>query len=150
MDDEEFGAYWFGYTGVVMLAESPSLDDSRDWKADVLGTYYIKPNYIGHCSHICNAGFIVPITKRAQKYGKVLARSMPHYASRLGYRSSVYNLVFETNIASIKLWDQYGYRRVGRIEQAIKIDGAWVAAVMFQGDFTDGSVATTFDGESVP
>lgn len=40
----------------------------------------------------------MPVHKRAHKYGKVLARSMPHFASRLGYRSSVFNLVFESNV----------------------------------------------------
>lgn len=76
--------------------------------------------------------------------GKVLARSFPHFASRLGYRSSVFNLVFETNTASVRLWDVLGYRRIGRVEDAIQIGGRWVAALVYQGDFRDGSVATDF------
>lgn len=76
--------------------------------------------------------------------GKVLARSFPHFASRLGYKSSVFNLVFESNVASVKLWDAYGYRRAGRIKDAIKIDGAFVDAIVYQGDFEDGSIETTF------
>jgi L-amino acid N-acyltransferase YncA len=73
-----------------------------------------------------------------------LARSFPHFASRLGYRSSVFNLVFESNVASLRLWDQLGYRRVGRLQDAIKIRGKWTAAIIYQGDFLDGSIDTTF------
>lgn len=72
---------------------------------------------------------------------------MPHYASRLGYRSSVFNLVFESNVASTRLWDQYGYKRVGRVEDAINIEGKWVAAIVYQGSFLDGSIQTTFVDE---
>ncbi|ORY86411.1 hypothetical protein BCR37DRAFT_391186 [Protomyces lactucae-debilis] len=145
-DQSSFKEYWFKYNAVLLLATSPALDHDRDWQQDVLGTYYIKPNYIGHCGHICNAGFLVPITKRNAGYGKVLAKSYPHFASRLKYRSSVFNLVFESNVASTRLWDQLGYKRAGRIEDAIVIKGESTAAIVYQGNFLDGSVATTFNG----
>lgn len=142
MDDAEFAMYWFGYTAIVLLRDAAQLSNDRDWQADVLGTYYIKPNYLGHCSHICNAGFLVPMQHRGGKHGKVLARSFAYFASRLRYRSSVFNLVFETNEASTRLWDQHGYKRVGRIEEAIEIQGKWTAAIVYQGNFLDGSIDT--------
>lgn len=47
----------------------------------------------------CNAGFLVPPVQRGKKIGGALAESFLHYAPRLGYRSSVFNLVFESEPA---------------------------------------------------
>lgn len=35
-------------------------------------------------------------------YGRVLANSYLHYGPKLGYRGSVFNLVYVNNLASIK------------------------------------------------
>lgn len=66
-----------------------------DWELRVAGFYYIKPNYPGRASHICNAGFVVPPRNRGLGLGVVLGQSFLHYAPAIGYRSSVFNLVFE-------------------------------------------------------
>lgn len=67
MNNEEFKHYWFGYKVILLLRDEPELTFDRDWETDLLGTYYIKPNYLGHCAHICNAGFLVPISQRRNK-----------------------------------------------------------------------------------
>lgn len=51
---------------------------------------------------ICNAGFLVPVSQRAKGVGAALARSFLHYAPRLGYEASVFNLVFVNNTASVR------------------------------------------------
>jgi len=38
--------------------------------------------------------------------------------SSLGYRASVFNLVYVTNVASLKTWDGLGFERVGVIPEA--------------------------------
>lgn len=45
---EGYRNYWFGTFAVVMLlGNDPSLREDRDWVNEVLGTFYIKPNYPG-------------------------------------------------------------------------------------------------------
>lgn len=45
----------------------------------------------------------------------------PYYASaalvlyRLGYKYSVFNLVYVNNVASVKIWDSLGFKRAGLI-----------------------------------
>jgi RimJ/RimL family protein N-acetyltransferase len=68
----------------------------RSWQECVGGCYYIKPNYPGRASHNCNAGFIVPPSGRGNGSGGGLAKSFLTYAPALGYRASVFNLVFES------------------------------------------------------
>ena len=59
-------------------------------------SFYLSAN------QICNAGFLVPPTQRGLGLGRVLARSYLHYAPRLGYQASVFNLVYVNNVASVK------------------------------------------------
>lgn len=90
----------------------------RPWDQCVAGFYYIKPNYPGRSSHICNAGFVVPPNHRGAGYGSLLAKSYVYYARKLGYQASVFNLVYVNNIASIKLWERLNFSKAGLIPRA--------------------------------
>lgn len=35
-----------------------------------------------------------------------------------GYKFSVFNLVFENNVASVKIWEKLGFRVIGRVPGA--------------------------------
>ncbi|KAF9268633.1 acyl-CoA N-acyltransferase [Marasmius fiardii PR-910] len=90
----------------------------RTWEDCVVGFYYVKPNYPGRSSHICNGGFVVPPVHRGSGFGSLLAKSYLHYAPKLGYRASVFNLVYVNNVASVKLWERLGFTKAGRIPHA--------------------------------
>ena len=85
---------------------------------NVLGAFYIKPNFPGRCGHICNAGFIVAPAARGQGLGHVMGKAMLTLARSLGYRAVMYNLVFETNVASLKIWQALDFQEIGRVPQA--------------------------------
>lgn len=134
---EEFKEYWFHYFVVLMFKGEPrSLLESRDWETEYLGTFYIKPNYVGVCSHNCNAGFVVNPLVRGQRIGYNLGKVYLKWAPILGYTYSVFNLVFETNVASVKIWDSLGFDRVGKIKQAgyLKPYGRKVDLIIFGKD----------------
>lgn len=117
----------------------------RSWEECVIGFYYVKPNYPGRSSHICNAGFVVPESQRGHGYGRVLAKSYLHYAPRLGYRASVFNLVYVNNETSIRLWENLGFTKAGLIPKAGRLkrmDGngeEYVDAWIFYKSFVDHS-----------
>ena len=50
----------------------------------------------------CNGGFLVLPSGRGKGYGKLLGRSYLRFAPALGYRGSVFNLVYVNNVASVK------------------------------------------------
>ncbi|WFD30508.1 hypothetical protein MSPP1_001529 [Malassezia sp. CBS 17886] len=103
-------------------AESDStaarLQNHVQWPGQLGGFYYVKPNYPGRSSHICNAGFIVPSASRGHKLGTALGRSFLTFGPALGYKASVFNLVYETNKASARIWERLGFDFVGRIPKA--------------------------------
>ncbi|KAF8178611.1 hypothetical protein K438DRAFT_1726214 [Mycena galopus ATCC 62051] len=115
----------------------------RTWEECIAGYYYVKPNYPGRSSHICNGGFVVPPIQRAKGYGSALAKSYVHYAPKLGYRGSVFNLVYTNNAASVKLWEGLGFKKAGLIPKAGRLrrkDGngeEYVDAWVFYKSFVD-------------
>ena len=104
----------------------------------VLGGFYIKPNFPGRCSHICNGGFIVVHAHTGKGVGKVMGRAYKQLAPKMGFKASIFNLVFEDNVASVRLWTSLGFKIVGRVPQAGRLKGkdGLVDALVFHYDFS--------------
>jgi GNAT superfamily N-acetyltransferase len=122
MPGEKFSSYWFQNFGAVMLLgnieSADEVVEGKDWATECLGSFYIKPNYPGRSSHVCNAGFLVTDAARNKGVGRLMGESYLDWAPRLGYTYSVFNLVYETNVASCRIWDALGFKRIGRVKGA--------------------------------
>lgn len=108
MPHDKFASYWFQNFGAIMLLgsiEKPEdVVEGKDWTKDCLGSFYIKPNYPGRSSHVCNAGFLVTDAVRNRGVGRLMGEAYLDWAPKLGYKYSVFNLVYETNVASCRIW----------------------------------------------
>lgn len=104
---EKFGPYWFANFGAVMLlgevrdayalhqmdrdvrdgAGTPPPPGEervpRDWDKECLGSFYIKPNYPGRSSHVCNGGFIVTDGARNRGVGRLMGEIYLDWAPKL-------------------------------------------------------------------
>jgi L-glutamate-5-semialdehyde N-acetyltransferase len=67
--------------------------------------------------------FLVPGAVRGQGSGRYLAQAFLNFAPELGYKSSIFNLVFKSNQASIRLWEKLGFERVGIVRGAGRLKG---------------------------
>jgi L-amino acid N-acyltransferase YncA len=134
LSPSDFQAYWMkGEAFVVRRALGAGEDSTaRATTAQtIIGAFYLKPNFPGRCSHICNAGFIVPPEVRGQGVGRLMGEAMLDLARDRGYRAVMYNLIFETNLPSLKLWESLGFQEIGRIPGAAHLpDGRYVDAIM--------------------
>lgn len=131
---ESFQNYWFGgFAGVMLIGDSPIIEDRGHWEKECLGTFYIKPNYPGRCSHICTGGFLVNAGIRGKGIGKTLMECYLDWAPKIGYTYSVFNLVFDTNVAVKRLCEELKFKRIGRIKGAGILKGVEhaVDALMF-------------------
>lgn len=128
--------------GLAARSSDVSTDPSIDWNNLVAFSYYIKPNYPGRSSHLCNGGFMVPHAMRGLGLGTIAGRSFLFYAPHAGYRGSVFNLVYRNNEASVRIWEQLGFQLIGTIPGAGRMktaDGTkeqYVDAQVVYGDFT--------------
>lgn len=141
MSYDEFLLYLFDHFAAILVrGEYTSEWDSEGrekWEPRYLGHFYIKPNYMGRCSHVCNAGFIVSHKIRGLGLGKELGKQYLHIAPQLGYVYSVFNLVFETNVASMRIWESLGFERLGYLKNVgmLKGEDKLVGAYMYGYDF---------------
>lgn len=88
---ESFGPYWFGVFGAIMLlGDIPDINDVHrmardgiDWDKACLGSFYIKPNYPGRSSHICNGGFLTTDGARNRGVGRLMGETYLEWAPKL-------------------------------------------------------------------
>lgn len=127
MDKREFLNYLFDHFAAIWIqgdyTEDMASQPKEFWKSKYLGYFYIKPNYIGRCSHVCNGGFAVYHEIRGKGLGKEMGRKFLELAPKLGYVYSVFNLVFETNVASTKIWESLGFEKIGYVKNVAVLKG---------------------------
>ncbi len=126
---EEFREYWVRGKSTVVAYRRP-----RTEQAELLGAFYLKPNWPGRARHVANAGFIVAPEWRDRGLGWLLGATMLGYAKDLGYRSVIFNLVFSENLVARRLWEKLGFTVLSVIPGAVrKPDGQYQdALIMFR------------------
>ncbi|PYH77486.1 histone acetyltransferase Spt10 [Aspergillus uvarum CBS 121591] len=154
---EQFGSYWFSNFGAIMLlGDIKSVQDVQtmgrqraNWAKICLGSFNIRPNYPGRSSHVCNGMFIVTDAARNKGVGRLMGEGYLEWAPKMGYTYAVFNLVYESNVASCRLWDALGFKRIGRVPgggRLISNPGQYVDAIIYGRDLgPDGEDSATQD-----
>lgn len=109
-----FDATWVEPITAVIGARPPA-------GGDLLGAYYLKPNFGARAAHIANAGYVVSAASRGRGVGRVLVEDSIWRAPLFGFDAVMFNLVFAANPARA-LYEELGWREIGRIPEAV--DGA--------------------------
>jgi hypothetical protein len=86
-----FGPYWFAnFTAVMLLGSYENVQEvkraamgGKDWDKECLGSFYIKPNYPGRSSHVCNGGFLVTDGARNRGVGRLMGERYLEWAPKL-------------------------------------------------------------------
>ena len=87
---------------------------------EVLGTYYLKSNFDGPGSHVCNCGYMVAPAARGQGLATTMCRHSQQIALELGYRAMQFNFVAASNAGAVRLWESLGFETVGRLPRAFR------------------------------
>jgi len=65
-----------------------------------------------------------------------MAKAYIQIAPVLGFKSSVFNLVFTNNEGSLKLWERNGFKKLGRIPNVARTkEGGYVDSIMWGYEF---------------
>ena len=138
---DQFKSYYISHRAFCVIPTKEYIEEENsEVKEDqVLGCFYIKPNFPGNCSHICNGGFLTQVNFRRKGIARFMGISYLKLAKALGYRASMFNLVFVTNVASLNLWRSLGFKEIGIIPGAghfPKIQEGYIDAIQFYYDLT--------------
>ncbi|KAL4912150.1 hypothetical protein BDW62DRAFT_215251 [Aspergillus aurantiobrunneus] len=153
---KHFAPYWFSNFGAIMLIgdikdvnDVQAMDGNVDWSKTCLGSFNVRPNYPGRSSHVCNGMFLVTDAARNKGVGRLMGEAYLDWATRLGYTYAVFNLIYESNVASCRLWEGLGFKRIGRVPGAGRVlssPGDFVDAIIYGRDLgTDGEDPVTQD-----
>ncbi len=143
LSEAEFAAYWLKQDAFVVRRVKASSTDTphhtpKSLPSEVLGAFYLKPNFPGRSGHICNAGFIVQPSMQGLGLGRLMADAMLAIAPTKGYTAVMFNLVFANNTPSLNLWKSLGFQPIGRIPKAAHLaTGETVDAIMLYYAFDD-------------
>jgi len=114
MDMDESGArhMWLDMTTAAYVAV--------DEAGGVFGSYYIKPNQPTLGAHVANCGYMVAEDARGKGVATLMGEHSQAEAVRLGFRAMQFNLVVESNAASVHVWHKLGFETVGRLTGAFQ------------------------------
>jgi hypothetical protein len=125
---DEAKGYYMSYDCFVLLhdrssgeeeeAEPPHTLDGYNFGRSLIASVHIRPNFPGRSSHVANGAFLTVPHYRGCGAATVAGSFFPLLAKILGYRVSLFNLVYEANAASVALWRKLRYPEVGRVENA--------------------------------
>ncbi|HJZ76650.1 MAG TPA: GNAT family N-acetyltransferase [Vicinamibacterales bacterium] len=87
---------------------------------ELLGTYYLRPNFEGAASHICNCGYVVSEHARGRGVAAQMCEHSQAEAAARGYRSMQFNLVIATNEGAVHLWKKMGFAIIGTVPEAFR------------------------------
>jgi len=109
-DRATFPTAWIETSTVVSVARVAQ---------NIVGGYFIKPNFPGLAAHIANAGYLVAREFQGQGIGRKLAEHSLTEAHRHGFDAMMFNLVTENNLSQ-RLWANLGFKEIGRIPDAVE------------------------------
>jgi ribosomal protein S18 acetylase RimI-like enzyme len=122
---DEMLEYWFAPDKHVYVA---CQDDA------IVGTFWLKPNYPGLGSHVCNAAYMVAPDSAGKGIGRKMAEFSLDEARRLGFTAMQFNFVVASNTAAVRLWQSIGMKVIGEIPDAFDHarDGLTNAYIMYR------------------
>lgn len=93
---------------------------------EIIGGFYIKPNFSGRCSHIANAAYMIKDSHRGKGIGTLLVNVSLEIAKNLGFTAMQFNMVLSQNTIALKLYEKLGFKIAGTLPQAIRnSDGSY-------------------------
>ncbi|KAI9934173.1 hypothetical protein MW887_005246 [Aspergillus wentii] len=143
-----------GDTAIMVMGDVKDVHDIQamdkngtDWAKICLGSFTVRPNYPGRSSHVCNGMFLVTDAARNRGVGRLMGEGYLDWAPRLGYTYAVFNLIYETNVASCRIWDSLGFKRIGKVPGGGRLtSGEYVDAIIYGRDLnTEGDDSITQD-----
>lgn len=106
---DEAKAQWFAPNAKIFIAYE---------EGKPVATRYIVPNKTGLGNHVCNMGVMIDKNYRGRGIGRIMMEFGIQKAKELGFKAIQLNLVVCTNIASIRLCQQYGFNIIGTLPEA--------------------------------
>jgi len=108
---EEFQEYFFVPGSWLYVCKSAE---------EVVGGFYLKPNFPGRAKHIANAAYMLANSSRGMGLGALLVEASLSIAKEKEFKAMQFNLVLSQNKAAVNLYKKLGFTIIGTIPHAIR------------------------------
>lgn len=92
----------------------------RSLQGQVVGGFYLKPNYSGKSGHIANAAYMITSTRRGLGIGTLLIKASLQIAKNFGFLAMQFNMVLSQNEGAVKLYEKLGFEIISIIPKALR------------------------------
>lgn len=79
---------------------------------EVIGGFYIRPNYTDSLGRVANAAYMLRDIYRGRGIGTLLIKASLYLTKSLGFHALQYNKVFSQNTVAIQLYQKLGFNIV--------------------------------------
>ncbi|SCU99778.1 LAME_0G05424g1_1 [Lachancea meyersii CBS 8951] len=115
----------------IRRKERRNLNLNIQWEKQCLGAFNLRPAYPGRSSHVVTASFLVNAGIRGKGIGRTLVECFLNWAPQLGFTSSVFPLVYGTNVGIRRILETLNFRRVGKLPESAILKGCDVPVDSF-------------------
>lgn len=137
LDPSQFKAYFLSHYAFSVTLINENHKEGEEEEEEVIGCFYIKPNFPGRSSHICNGGFLTKKERRGLGVATEMAKRYLRLAREVGFRASFFNLVYVSNAPSLRIWEKLNFQCVGVVPNAgLLSNGVYTDAKQFYFDLT--------------
>jgi RimJ/RimL family protein N-acetyltransferase len=125
MSERDALRFWRAPAHDVFVAES---------RGEIVGTYFIRPNQAGGGAHVANCGYMTAPWATGRGIARAMCMHSLDYARARGYRAMQFNFVVSTNERAVRLWQDCGFKIVGRLPLAFRhpVHGYVDALIMYR------------------
>jgi ribosomal protein S18 acetylase RimI-like enzyme len=109
MPEPDALAYWFSPHHEVFVAQE---------SAEIIGTYYLRPNQPGPAAHVANCGYVTAPWATGRGIARAMCLHSLEHAKARGFKAMQFNFVVSTNQRAVRLWKDLGFHIVGEIPEA--------------------------------
>lgn len=88
---------------------------------EVVGGFYIKPNFSTEFAKVANAAYMIKEKYRKKGIGSLLIKASLNIAKSHGYHAMQYNSVFSNNLEAIQLYQKFGFKIVDTVKSAFQL-----------------------------
>jgi DNA-binding MarR family transcriptional regulator/L-amino acid N-acyltransferase YncA len=115
---QEFRLQFFNPHGQVYVCHAQD--------GEVVGGFYLRPNYSGLSNHIANAAYMIRATYQGKGIGSLLIKASLHLAKDLQFKAMQFNMVLSKNARAVQLYEKLGFTIIGTIPEAVRTpDGSY-------------------------
>lgn len=106
---------------VRALEEGYDMDGSISKRGHILGIFTCKPKFNGRGDHVCDGLFVTRSEFRRKGIGRLMGSCFLKFASDLGYRAILIDLIFQSNGAAVSLFDSLGFTRAAELPNVLRL-----------------------------